>query len=134
MPKLKTVTFDHAPKIPGIRPGDLSTIDCDNPPSTLKDWKIVLRGGSMYLISPPGWSNREENRATKRDPKGPSVVHEIPRTGVYLQWITTGADDLDALFKNGGKYESEPLGFKPVPVEEDKPILSQIPPGQMGDA
>jgi hypothetical protein len=134
MPKLKCITFDRCPKHPRHpRRRPVRPLDLDNPPSSLKDWKLVLRGGSMYLISPPGWTT-QESRANMRNPNGPSVVHEIPRTDAFLHWITNDAADLDALFKNGGKYESQPLGWKPAPVEDDKPILSQIPPSDIGDA
>lgn len=131
MLKLKTVTFDRAPKLPGIRAGDLSTLDCANP-GALEGWRIVLRGPAMFLVSPPGWTPNE-NRATKRDPKGPHVVHEIPRSDVYFQWTADAGEDVETVLKTG-KWESEPLGFKPVAVDADKPILAQIPPSQVGDA
>lgn len=133
MPKLKKITFDRAPKWPGIRAGDLTTLDCDNPPTQLCDWKIVLRGQTVYFVSPPGWTVGENRATRQRDPKAPSVVYEAPRDGVFLEWHATGEADIEALMK-GGKFESDPLGWKPLPVEADKPILAQIPPGQMGDA
>jgi hypothetical protein len=132
MPKLKAITFDRAPKIPGIRAGDLSSFECDNPPATLRDWKIVLRGASLYFISPPGWKVGDL-RPQARDAKGSIIVHEVPRDDAFLQWAAADDADVEAVLK-GGKYESEPLGYKPVPVEADKPLLAQIPPGQLGDA
>lgn len=132
MPKLKAITFGTSPRIPGLRAGDLVTIECDNPPQALKDWVVILRGTSVYLVSPPGWT-QHETRASKRDPKGPITTHEIPRADTYLSWAIVDEADLEALLK-GGKYQTEPLGFKPVVVDADKPILEQIPPGQLGDA
>jgi hypothetical protein len=129
--KLKQVTFDRVPKLPGIRPGDLTTLDCANP-GVLKDWRIILRGQSMYLVSPVGWTHNE-NRGTRRDPKGPVTMYEIPRADVFLQWDVADEAEIEAVLK-GGKYESEPLGFKPALVEADKPILAQIPANQVGDA
>lgn len=130
--KLKSVTFDRVPKLPGVRAGDLSSLDCDNPPVPLRDWKIMLRGQVVYLVSPPGWTPGE-TRNPERDSKGPRVVYEMPRANVYLHWLTVDDLDVEALMK-GGKWESEPLGWKPAVVEADKPILAQVPPGQMGDA
>lgn len=129
--KLKKITFDHVPSLPGIRAGDLSTIDCAAP-GVLKDWRIILRGPSMFLVSPPGWTLNEARNA-RRDPKGPVQMYEVARSNVYFQWEAADDLDIEAVLK-GGKYESEPLGFKPTPIEDDKPILAQIPPSQIGDA
>jgi hypothetical protein len=129
--KLKKITFARVPALPGIRAGDLSSLDCDNP-GVLKDWRLVLRGPSVFLISPAGWGP-SENRGTKRDPKGPVTMYEIPRVDVFLQWAAGDEADIEAVLK-GGRYDSEPLGWKPTPVESDKPILSQIPASQLGDA
>lgn len=130
--KLKKIVFDRVPKLPGIRAGDLTSLDCDNP-GPLKDWRIILRGPAMYLISPAGWTHTE-NRGVQRNPLGPSVVYEIPRTDVFLQWEASDAIDIETVLK-GGKYESEPLGAKPaLVVDAGKSILSQIPASQVGDA
>lgn len=129
--KLTQIMFDRTPKMPGVRAGDLSTLDCANPGS-LKDWRVVLRGQSVFFVSPPGWK-ANENRITTRDPKGPVTVYEVPRTDVFFQWEAADEADIEAVLK-GGKYESEPLGFKPPVLNADKPILAQIPPSQVGDA
>lgn len=129
MLKLKAVTFDRAPRLPGIRAGDLSMLDCDNPGS-LTGWRIVLRGPAMFLISPPGWTS-SENRATKRDSKGPMTVYEIPRSGVFFQWAVGSAEDMENVLKSG-KWESEPLGPKPVAAPAE--AATKIPASEMGDA
>jgi hypothetical protein len=132
MLKLTKVTFEHTPRIPGLRAGSVSELDIDNPPTPLLGWSVHVRAHAIVLVSPRGWTSNE-NRATKRDPNGPITIHEIPRAGSYLHWIGDEAD-VEAVLK-GGKYDTpNPLGWRPAPVEADKPILSQIPASQVGDA
>ncbi len=138
--KLTGVSFGVTPRVPGVRSGDLAAIDCDNPPSSLKDWRIAVRNQSVFFISPPGWLPANAGRPRDRDPQGPSVVHEVPRSEAYLQWQFEGASwdaeapVLDTYFKDVNKHTTPPLGWKPAPIETDKPILPQIPAGQVGDA
>jgi hypothetical protein len=132
MLKLTKITFVQTPRIPGLRAGDVSELDCDNPAPTLKDWRIILKGASVFLVSPAGWRPQME-RTRERNPNGPVTIHEIPRANACLHWSGDAAD-IESVLKGGVRYETEPLGFKPVPVADDKPILAQIPPGQMGDA
>lgn len=129
--KLTGISFGVTPRIPGVRSGDLAAIDCDNPSAALKDWRIILRPQSVFFISPPGWLPNNAGRPNERDPKGPIIVHEVPRTEAYLQWQSD--EDLEAFFKVTNKYESQPLGWKPAPVEAPRSILSQIPANQLGD-
>lgn len=130
--KLVGLTFGAAPRIAGIRSGDLIAIDVDKPTAALKDWRISIRGQTVLFISPPGWTPASATVPSKRDPKGPCVVHEVPRAEVFLQWESDG--DVDAIVKGIAKYDTQPLGWMPAPVASDKPILAQIPAGQVGDA
>lgn len=129
--KLTKITFNQTPRIPGLRAGDVSELDCENPAGALKDWRIFLRGPSVFLVSPPGWKNNERN-ARERDPKGPVIIHEISRSTACLHW-SGDETEIEAVLR-ASKYETEPLGFKPAPVTDDKPILAQIPANQIGDA
>lgn len=131
--KLVGLTFGSAPRIAGIRSGDLIAIDIDNPPAAMKDWRIAITGQAVLFISPPGWEPRNATTPSARNQKGPRVVHEAARSDVFLQWESDDGD-ATALSKAIAKYESGPLGWKPAPVESDKPILAQIPAGQVGDA
>lgn len=127
--KLASLSFNAVPRMPGMRPGDLTTIDVDKPGDALLGWKLALRGQQVFFISPPGW---QRDRSAKRDAKGPVTVFEVPRSEITFCW--TGApDEIDAILK-GGKYDSEPFGWQPTPIEPDKPLLAQVPAGQMGDA
>lgn len=129
--KLVSITFDRTPRLPGLRAGDLITLDCDNPPESLKDWRLMLRGQSVYFVSPPGWTTKRPRG--QWDKNGPTVMHEVPRATMFIRWALEGAELPDDVMKLT-KYESQPFGWKPVVVAADKPILGQIPNGQMGDA
>jgi len=131
--KLNKITFARIPALPGIRAGDLSSLDLDNPAAPLRGWRLALRGPSVFLISPPGWTTATQTTPQNRNPNGPVVVHQIPAAEVFFHWEGPAAD-IDALLKGGlSKFESQPFG-PPTPVASDKPILEQIPPGQTGDA
>lgn len=131
MLKLNKITFDRTPRIPGLRSGDLSEMDCDNPPVALKDWNVIVRAQAIFLVSPRGWINASQ-RPADRDPKGPVTIHEIPRASAFLHWSGDEAD-LEAVTK-GAKYETGPLGPKPPAIEPTRSILAQVPPSQLGDA
>lgn len=128
--KLLSITFGTIPRIPGLRPSDTGHIDCDKPPGALQDWRVTVRGQQVFFISPPGW---QPGQAAKlRATEGPITVHEVPRAEIFFAWSGT-AEELEGLIK-GGKYESPPFGWKPPIVTDGKPILEQIPAGQVGDA
>lgn len=133
MLKLCNMTFVHAPpRMPGIRAGDLTFIDCENVSGALMGWTLSIRGQTLYMISPPGWTHATANDPPRRDPNGPRFVQQIPLNNVFFGW-QGDADGLDTLMK-GGKWDApNPLGWRPVVIETNKPLLSQVPPGQMGD-
>ena len=127
--RLVTISLNALPRLPGMRPGDLITIDCDKPNDAMRDWKFVIRGQSAYLVSPPGWVR---DRGTARDPKGAVTAYgPLPMNNISLQWQAT-ADELETLYKNA-KWESPPFGWTPAPIDNTRPLLDQIPAHQMGD-
>lgn len=128
--RLASITFKAIPRMPGVRPGDLCTIDVDKPGDALKGWRISIRGQQVFFISPSGWV-RDRNDKRKNE-KGPTIVIEVPRAEVVFYW-EGAADELEAILK-GGKYDSDPFGWQPPGLMPDKPILAQVPAGQMGDA
>lgn len=132
MLKLTKITFGRIPAFAGLRAGELSSFELDNPPAALKDFRAILRGQSLFLVSPPGWNNTNQTQPKNRDPKGPVVIFECPRADAFLHW--SGDEDGVLEVLKGVKYETMPFGWKPAPVETDKPILAQIPAGQVGDA
>jgi hypothetical protein len=129
--KLLSISFGTTPRLPSLRPTELGRIDCLKPSEALKNWRLILRGQQAFFVSPPGWV--PDLSIHRHDPNGPVTVHELPRAELLLQWQATDAKDLEDVFKSG-KYESPPFGWTPAPVEADKPILAQVPAGQMGDA
>lgn len=130
--KLTGITFYETPRIPGLRPGALSSINCEEPHQSLIGWRVVVRGQIVAFVSPPGWSISNRDRPHVRDPKGPMYLYEVPRTTVCLEWLGDEAA-IDVISK-GGRFEALLGPRTPIPVADDKPILSQIPAGQMGDA
>lgn len=128
--KLLSITFKATPRMPGVRAMDLSTIDTEKPGDSLKGWRLSIRGQQVFFISPRGWV-RDQN-VKRRDALGPITVFEVPRAEVCLEW-QGGPEELEAMIK-GGKWESPPFGPPPRPIDETKPLLEQIPAGQMGDA
>lgn len=130
MLKLQALTFGNVPRFPGLRASDLITIECDKPQEAMKDWRIIIRGATVFFVSPPGWTPGK----TKREWKGDTVtVYEVPRADVNLQWGGS-PDDIEQMLKGNNKWETPPLGLKPPSaVPEVLPGLA-VPPGQMGDA
>ena len=127
--RLKSITFNVSPKIPGMRAGALTTIDCDSPHGSLVDWSISVRGQSVFFISPPGWDHRFVSSPHMRDTKGPVQIHEVPRQDATLSW-TGDAADIEAALKSM-KYDSGPLRPFTPPVEESDE--ASIPAHQLGD-
>lgn len=127
--KLATISFNAIPRMPGMRPGDLVTIDVDKPGDALDGWKVSIRGQQVFFISPQGW---KRDRSATRDPKGPITVFEVPRSEITFCW-TGGVEEIEAILKSG-KYDSDPFGFQPTPISPDKPLLAQVPSSQLGDA
>lgn len=105
--KLVVITFKTAPNIPGVRAADLATIRLNNPGSQLLGWKVLLRGPSLFFVSPPGW------KAPGRHTEGTDLqtIHEVPRINTFLYWEGT-ADEI----ANVTKYDSPPFGPEPEPV------------------
>jgi hypothetical protein len=129
--KLVSITFETAPRIPGIRPGDMVTIKCDQPEGAMRGWSVSIRGASVFFISPPGWKQGETH--SQWDKRKNPVMHEVPRSGCYFQWDGV-RDEIDAFMKSG-KYDSAPFGtpFDQPAEEPPKSILGQLDPSQMGD-
>lgn len=129
MLKLQALTFGTTPRLPGVRASDMVTIECDNPKEWLKDWRVIIRGATVFFVSPPGWINGRP----KRDWRGTATtVYEVPRSDVNLHW-TGDPEDIETMLKGNNKWETPPLGWKPEPPA---PVVSEpaVPPGQMGDA
>lgn len=125
---LLSITFKNAPRAPGIRPGDMSSIDCDNPTGPLQGWKARVQGPSLFLISPPGWKTGK--KPGEWDPKGPSQIIEVARGECYFTWSGTEAD-LENITKT--KFETPPFG-PPLVVKPPKGgLLAQLDASQIGD-
>lgn len=127
--KLAGLSFNAIPRMPGMRAGELATIDCAKPGDALLGWRISIRGQQVFFISPPGWSRGDLQK--QRPSNGSITVFETSRAEVTFHW-TGAADEAEAILK-GGKYDSEPMGPPPV-LAADKPLLSQVPSSQIGDA
>lgn len=128
--KLISITFEHAPKIPGVRSGDMTTVNCYEPSDALRNWRVIMRGPSLFFVSPAGWW--PGRNPSEFDPKGPCRVHEVPRASCYLHW--TGSDsDIDAVIVKG-KFESPPFAREPEPTPAPERILDKLDPSQLGDA
>lgn len=129
-PTLLTVTFTETPRLPGVRAGEMSSIELDKPHEALKHWRLAVRGASVFLISPRGW--RQGKKRHEWDDNGANIVHEIPRALCVFQW--SGSPDLiDIVAK--GKYDSPPFGG-PLPDREKlaPPPEPEIDPKDLGDA
>lgn len=132
--KLVSIAWSSTPRIPGLRPSEAGRIECDKPGTALEGWRVTVRGAQIFFVSPAGWS-RDQNIRT-RDPLGPRTVFgPIPVAEIYLEWLAESDADVATLTK--GKlvdFESPPFGWRPAPIVTDRPILDQVPPGQLGDA
>ncbi len=133
--KLISITWGTTPRMPGLRPSDTGRIECDKPGTALDGWRVSIRGTQIFFISPAGW-NRDQSVKT-RDASGPRVVFgPVPTSDVYLEWHTESDAEVTALTTSKVKmeFDSPPFGWRPTVIAADKPILEQIPAGQMGDA
>lgn len=101
--KLLEITFKTAPRIPGVRQADLSQVRLKDPGSQLLGWKVLIRGASLFFVSPADW------KAPGRENKGLSTIHEVPRLNCFLYW----EGDVDDI-ANVTKYDSPPFGPEPV--------------------
>jgi hypothetical protein len=120
---LKAITFIHNPNLPGIRASDTTTLLLEKPAPALQGWRAHLRGPSLFLVSPKGWTNGPRNQW---DPEGPVTVYEIPRTNCYFQWHDVA--DIDALAKTG-KFDSAVFGAsveKTVAPAQPRGFLQQL--------
>lgn len=73
--------------LPGLRPGNLITFEPGKGP--YGDWRVHVRGPSVYLVSPPGWGPGlvpANYKGTDRR------IYEVPRTHCYLGWVATPSD------------------------------------------
>lgn len=131
--KLISITFGTVPRLPGLRPSDTGRIELDKPGVALDGWRAAIRGSQIYFLSPAGWMRDQSIKS--RDPKGPvTAFGPVAVSEVYLEWALDSDTEIGALLAGKMQFETPPFGWKPAPVEGDKPILEQIPPGQMGDA
>lgn len=137
--KLYSITFEKSPRIPGLRPGDMITIECENPIGAMKGWRALLRGPSLFLVSPPGW--KPNTISTGSQFGEPSLIHEVPRSSCYFHWVGDDAD-VDKV----GKFSTPPFGKPEAPVAaatvvgDDEPEADDggrpivVPPGQPAGA
>ena len=126
--RLNSITFNHAPQIPGIRQGDLVTIKCHEPANAMKGWRAILRGPALLLISPPGWMPGRPPHDW--DPKGACTMHEVARSNCYLHWSGTEVDSEEIL---KGKFVSPPFGPEAKPPEVIFTAAPVLDPSQIGD-
>ncbi len=121
--RLTGITFKHAPNIPGLRPGDMIAIQTDNPPDSLKGWRALVRGSSLFLISPDGWS-KDANARRNAKPGDPNVFCQVPMSLCFLHWSGVPAD-VDSI----AKFTSPPFEApKPaVPVEDQALVPDGAP-------
>ncbi len=129
MIKLQSITFENAPKLPGLRPGEMTTLKLEEPNDNLVGWRAILRGSVLFLVSPAGY--KIGGKASERDASGPCTIHEVPRSNCYFTWVGA-VDDLAGMLKG---FESPPFG-RPTPVvhvsPEDGGATAITPVGPQG--
>jgi hypothetical protein len=131
--KLVSITWRNTPRVANLRQGDTVRITCDTPGSALEGWRVVIRGPHFHFISPPGWA-RDQSVKT-RDPQAPRVVFgPVSMNDASFEWLAESDADVSTLLKGKIEFESPPFGWKPAPIVSDRPILDQLPAGQLGDA
>lgn len=132
MLKLKSITFDQAPSIPGVRAGVGGKIECLNPTEPMRGWRAVIKGAMLVLVSPSGWKSGKQPREWEKD--GPVQAWESPRANCHLQWEADASDDVVAMLSKG--FISEPFG-KPIEAAEleavEKKYTAPVNPAEIGD-
>lgn len=133
--KLKSITFAVAPRIPGVRPGDLGTIDCLNPTTPMRGWRVFVKGSILLLVSPLGWKSGKNPREWDRE-SGLYQMYEIPRANCYLQWESNDSN-IDATMKTLAQgFVSDTFGkpFDASEFEQPKAAQKPVNPAELGDA
>lgn len=106
----------------GQLPGGINlnqVVNTANPPGPLDGWSIRIRGASVFLITPRGWTrDRSSGSRHAFDGKAPCKVFELPRQEFTFEWE---CDDMDAVDKMQ-RYDSAPMQFakrEPADVAAD---------------
>src|SRR6266542_2292937 len=137
--KLKAIQFNTPPTFRSLPLRGGMIIELQEPHDNLRGFRCLIRGSSLFLISPPGWrfgalsaSFVDGAHRCGDDPKAPRVAFEVPRAECDLQWIfEPGEDEVAALndYLKAGRYESEPFDKPRIPDQDQgmKSLLSQVP-------
>lgn len=105
MPKLKTITFDKLPGLPGLRPSSFSTIHVGQ--HEFADFEIHLNAGAIVIVKPAV------------DGK-PRQAYEIPRSNAFLLWDLEDGDEAAA--RRDFTYVPAP---KPARIEPTHTVAAQ---------
>lgn len=90
----------------GARPQHIpysSYYDLTTPNHALAEWRIVVQGSQLLLVSPPGWAPGFGAKQPTKD--GPCTIVQIPRVRCDLYWSGT-AEDVGQLDK--GQWPAAP--------------------------
>lgn len=107
---------------PLYKVGNINTVTIESTsvnPGVLHGWRLLLRGPTVYLVSPPGFTSG--GKPHEFDAKGPRMVQSIPRSEVLLTWSLEGEGDPVAVIDKLVNWDSEPFGIAaPAPKEAKK--------------
>lgn len=118
--RVAKISFQCAPLPGGPNVAGIGAVDTDKPHTVLDGFSIAVRGGVVFLISPPGWGLGIS--VHERKPDGPRRVFEIPRTQVLIQWET---DDASAIDKAMQRADTPPM-YRVREAEEVPVALPEV--------
>ncbi len=133
--KLKAIQFDRPPTFQGLPLRGDRSLECDSPHDLLRGFRLVVRGPSLFLVSPPGWRSGAGGAKLVDgmfqigdDPRAPRVAFETPRANAHLMWTFEPGEEPAAMISDFAKkasYESEP--FDKPKISDQNSLLAQIP-------
>jgi len=139
--KLKAIQFNTPPTFPPLPLRGGRIFECQEPHGTLRGFRCIIRGSSLFLVSPPGWKVGaheaklvDGSYVVGDDPKAARTAFEVPRAECEFSWtFEPGEDPVEALsnFAKAGRYESEPFDKPSAPDQDQgvqaKSLLAQVP-------
>lgn len=94
--KLTAMICHEGLALPGLRASNTMTLTIGEGP--LRDWRVHVRGPSVFLVSPRGWEAGKQSHEYKGSVRR---IYEVPRNRVSLSWDLdeSTSDSLDDVVK-----------------------------------
>lgn len=103
---------------PGVRAMQLASIEVGK--GSLSDWRVSVRGPSVFFESPPGWTPNGPAAGTKRR------VYEVSRADMRLAWELDDGEAVPVNYAPVSGIAEAPADSPPAATAEHAP-LARVP-------